>query len=99
MTIYIDNDYKCHVADDGTMRAVETNAFDGKCPAYIEGCRFVPFGETWIRSDGEVFEGEAMFPFVNSEILQAYQTQYEAMIAEQEDMQTALEALGVTVNG
>lgn len=24
MTIYLDNDYKCHVMDDGTMTAVET---------------------------------------------------------------------------
>jgi hypothetical protein len=80
------------------MRAVETNAFDGKCPAYIEGCRFVPFGETWIRSDGEVFEGEAMFPFVNSEILQAYQTQYEAMQAEIKIREEALEILGVSAD-
>lgn len=36
-TIYIDSDYKCHVADDGTMTAVETNAFDGKCDTFAEG--------------------------------------------------------------
>lgn len=34
-TIYIDPEFKCHVSDDGTMRAVETNAFDGKCDAFI----------------------------------------------------------------
>lgn len=36
-TIYLDADFKCHVADDGTMTAVETDSFDGKCDAYIEG--------------------------------------------------------------
>ena len=27
MTIYIDNDYKCHVADDGTMVAWDDEKF------------------------------------------------------------------------
>lgn len=36
-TIYIDSDYKCHVANDGTMTAVETSFFDGKCDTFIEG--------------------------------------------------------------
>lgn len=36
-TIYIDSEFKCHVSNDGTMTAVETEAFDGKCDAYIEG--------------------------------------------------------------
>ena len=60
MTIYIDNDYKCHVADDGTMRAVETDFFNGKCAEFIEGYRFVPSGETWTRADGQTFRGEMM---------------------------------------
>lgn len=41
-TIYLDSDYKCHLTDDGTMTAIETDAFDGKCDTYIEGYRFVP---------------------------------------------------------
>lgn len=36
-TIYIDSNYKCHVADDGTMTAVETDFFDGKCDTFVEG--------------------------------------------------------------
>lgn len=36
-TIYVDSDFKCHVTNDGTMTAVETDFFDGKCDAYIEG--------------------------------------------------------------
>ena len=31
--IYIDNGFKCHVTDDGTMTAIETDFFDGKCDA------------------------------------------------------------------
>ena len=77
MTIYIDNDYKCHVADDGTMTAVETDVFDGKCNAYIEGYRFVPAGETWTREDGEVFEGCMVAPWVDWATLDAAQREYE----------------------
>lgn len=36
-TIYIDSDYKCHIANDGMMRAVETDFFDGKCDTFVEG--------------------------------------------------------------
>lgn len=36
-TIYVDSDFKCHVTNDGTMTAVETDFFDGKCDAYIDG--------------------------------------------------------------
>jgi hypothetical protein len=36
-TVYIDSDYKCHVADDGTRKAVETSFFDGKCDTFVEG--------------------------------------------------------------
>ena len=37
MTIYIDNNYKCHMSNDGTMQEIETDLFDGKCDSYIEG--------------------------------------------------------------
>lgn len=36
-TIYVDADYKCHVADDGTGTSVETDFFDGKCDQFVEG--------------------------------------------------------------
>ena len=42
----------CHLTDDGTMTAIETDAFDGQADAFIEGYRYVPEGEAWIRSDG-----------------------------------------------
>lgn len=58
MVIYIDNDFKCHVANDGTLTAVETDFFNGKCTAYIEGYIFVPSGKSQTRSDGVVFTGK-----------------------------------------
>ena len=81
-TIYYDPDFKCHVTDDGTMTAVETDFFDGKCDMFIEGYRFVPAGQTWTRSDGVVFKGEMIAPWEDYHKLQAYQQQYETMMAE-----------------
>ena len=48
--IYIDNDYKCHTSNDGTMREVQTDFFDGKCQIFIEGYRFIPSGETTMET-------------------------------------------------
>lgn len=94
-TIYLDTEYKCHLIDDGTMTAVETDAFDGKCRQYIEGYRFVPAGETWTRSDGEVFRGEMVSPWRDYSLLREFQEQYEEMLAQQSDMKQALEILEV----
>ena len=63
MTIYIDPDYKCHVSDDGTMRGFDLPFFDGKCPAFVEGYRYVPPGESWTRADGKVFHGSMISPW------------------------------------
>lgn len=37
MVIYVDSNKRCHPVNDGTMTAVETDFFKGKCDAYIEG--------------------------------------------------------------
>lgn len=84
MKIYIDSEFKCHVTDDGTLRAVETDAFDGKCGTYIEGCRFVPAGESWTRHDGTVFEGPMKTPFKDSQLLETAQSLYEETLADKE---------------
>ena len=81
-TIYIDSDFKCHVTDDGTLTAVGTDSFDGKCDTFIEGYRFVPSGETWTRPDGAIFTGEMIAPHTNYSILAAAQALYEADTAE-----------------
>lgn len=80
--LYIDAEYKCHISDDGTMKAVETDLFDGKCTAFVEGYRFVPAGKNWTRSDGTVFHGEMIAPFKPYDQLAAAQGQYEADMAE-----------------
>lgn len=87
MTIYIDTDCKCHVASTGKMIAVETDAFEGKCPAYIEGYRFVPSGQRWTRPDGTVFQGEMIAPWKPWDELDAAQRawereQYETLTAQ-----------------
>ena len=99
MTIYIDSDFKCHVSDpDGTMTAVETDFFDDKCPAYIEGYRFVPAGETWTRPDGIVFHGEMIAPWKDWRELDSAQREYEReQLAAYEQALSEIEAaLGVS---
>lgn len=99
MIIYIDDNYKCHTDNDGSMRGVDVPFFAGKCKDFIEGYRYVPQGEEWTRSDGLAFSGEMIAPFIDSRILEAYQRQYEAMLPEIEDADAALEELGVVVDG
>ena len=96
-TIYIDSEFKCHIADDGTMTAVETTFFDGKCNAFVEGYRFVPYGESWTRSDGAVFHGEMISPWKDYAELDNAQREYEKqLLAEYEKALAEIEkALGV----
>lgn len=91
MKIYIDNDYKCHVSSDGTMREFDVAFFDGKCDAFVEGYRYVPSGETWTRADGEVFKGEMIAPWKNYTELYIAQLEYDLA-----DADAALNELGVT---
>ena len=77
MKIYLDAEFRCHLSDDGTMREVETDIFDGKGSVYIEGYRYVPSGETWIRSDGVAFKGLMVSPATDFNSLAAAQTQHE----------------------
>ena len=94
-TIYIDSDFKCHVTDDGTMTAVETYFFDGKCDAFVEGYRFVPEGESWTREDGAGFHGEMAAPWKPWQELDAAQRVYERQILA--EYAEALKIVGVTV--
>lgn len=61
-TIYLDSDFVCHLTNDGTMREVETDVFDGQPDEYIKGYRYVPQGETWTRADGVQFTGLMVAP-------------------------------------
>lgn len=83
MKFYIDNDYCCHATNaDSNFREVEHPFFDGKCPIFIEGFRFVPPSESWTRSDGIVFKGEMISVRKPCNELAAAQAQYEADLAE-----------------
>ena len=104
-TIYIDSEFKCHIANDGTMTAVETDFFDGKCDAYIEGYRLVPEGKTWVREDGVEFAGEMIAPWKTWGELDEAQREYEreryaAVTAQNAEYEAALSeietALGMT---
>ena len=86
--IFIDAEQKCHPVDDGTMTPYETSFFDGKCDAFVEGFRIAPSNE-----------GMMCVPWKPTSELYAYQTQYEAMLPEMNDMRNALNRLGVTVDG
>lgn len=81
-TIYLDADFLCHPDAGDGRTAVETDHFDGKCNAFLEGYRFVPSGETWTREDGEVFSGEMAAPWKDYSLLAACQEQYETVQAE-----------------
>ena len=95
MIVYIDKDYKCHISDDGTMTAVETSFFNNRCNAFIEGYRFVPEGEQWIREDGEIFEGEMIAPAEEYSLLENVQLTYELQVMN--EYKESLEILGVEV--
>ena len=85
MTIYIDNDYKCHTSPGNGLTAVETDFFDGKCRQFIEGYRFVPFEQSWTRSDGQVFHGEMVAPWRDYTIL----SKFQEVAQEEQDKATA----------
>lgn len=94
-TVYIDTEFKCHAIDDGIMRPVETDFFDGKCDAFVEGYRFIPSGESWVRSDGVVFNGEMISPWKDYSEIEQSQRDYERqMLTEYAE---ALKTVGVTV--
>lgn len=73
MTIYIDNDYKCHTSPGEGLTAIETDAFDDECTRFIEGYRFVPADKSWTREDSQVFHGEMVAPWRDYTILSEFQ--------------------------
>ena len=94
-TIYIDTEFKCHVTNDGTMTAVETDFFDGKCDEYIEGYRFIPEGMELETVDGSVFYGEMIAPWKSHIELERAQMANERQLLN--EYAEALKVLGVSV--
>lgn len=101
--IYLDADFRCSVTEkQDTVQGVETEIFDGKCNAFIEGYRYVPQGQVWTREDGMQFEGEMAAPFKDYTYLEMVQAVYEQLAADITDTQLAVAELyesGVAENG
>lgn len=70
MTIYIDAEHKCHVSNDGTMREFNVPFFEGKCKTFVEGYKYFP-------ESGSIYT-----PWRDFALLEEFQTQYEAQLAE-----------------
>lgn len=90
MTIYIDSDYKCYVSAADGRKAIETDAFNGKCDEWIESFRLVPAGETWTRGDGEVFTN-MVAPW--KDLSKAYAAQTAYVVAQNAQYEAALTAI------
>lgn len=88
MKIYIDDEYRCHVSDGDGLREVDTDFFNGKCREFIEGYRFIPAEETWVREDGATFRGGSATPVKPWVQLLTAQNQY---------MQDTLSAAGIRI--
>ena len=82
-TIYLNKEFQCSVTErEDTVQSIETDYFDGKCNAWIEGYRFVPLGQTWTRADGVQFSGEMAAPFKDYTYLEMVQSLYEQLNGE-----------------
>lgn len=78
-TIYIDSEHKCHITNDGTMTAVETDFFDGKCDVFVEGfCYEIRENDTAIYPWKPHFELDAAQREYESQLL----AEYESLINE-----------------
>lgn len=83
-TIFVDSFYHCHRTNDGTMTAVETAFFDGKCDTFVEGY-------CYDTSKGYV----QVYPWKPYDELDAAQREHERqLIAIYEE---SLRTVGVTV--
>lgn len=102
-TIYLNEKFECSAYEKAdTVMSAETDFFDGKCNAYIEGYRYIPEGYTWTRKDGEIFAGPMVAPFKESAYLEAVQTAFEELSESITNTELAIAELyemGVTANG
>lgn len=90
MVLYIDSEYRLHTENDGSMREVNIEGFEDKCSEYIEGYRYVPPGETWLREDGVAFGDGMLAPWKDHSGLRVAQLEYELADADE-----ALREVGV----
>ena len=84
MIIYIDDECRCHTTNpDGVYREFEVPFFDGKCKTFIEGHRYCPEGESYVREDGTVFHGECKVPWKPYPELEKAQREYEQQLLKE----------------
>lgn len=88
-TIYLDEDFMCHLSNDGAMVEIQTDVFDSTVDDAIPYYRFIPQGEEWTDSKGRVLHGIFIQATNSAEIERIIQRAYIA------DMQNALAILGV----
>lgn len=76
-TIYVDSLCHCHRIDDGTMTAVETDFFIGRCDTWVEGyCYDTSKGYPQIypwKPLNELEAAQAQYERDNEELQAAYQ--------------------------
>lgn len=77
MIVYIDDNFICHLENDGTRTQYDVPFFDDKAPLFIENHRYIPSGQVYIRDDLVAFQGESIFPLINSNQLEIIQLEYE----------------------
>ena len=94
MKIFIDSEFKCYLTQAEGFREFDVPFFDGKCKSFIEGYRYVPDGETWVREDGVEFYGEMISPYTEYTELDAAQREYE-----NERLADAENALAILIGG
>lgn len=86
-TIYLDDqEWRCFAAAKSGLIPYETDFFDGKCDALIEGYRLIPEGKKLILDDGTAFTGFMVAP------VKSYT---ELREAQQENIKSALSFIGV----
>lgn len=94
-TVWLDDAFRCHAQEAPGLRAAQTELFDGKCDAFLEGYRLVPEGERWVREDGAVFRGEMIAPWRELRELEQLQRDHERQLLA--EYAAALKELGVEV--
>lgn len=77
MKVYLDENYCCHLENDGNYVEHETDRLDGLAPEVIESYRLIPEGHSWTNLDGVTFQGEMVAPWVINSELDAIQRAYE----------------------
>ena len=93
MTIYIDPEYKCYTTAAENRRGIETDYFNGKCAAYVEGYIYLPKDETTVIN-GRTFTGPMVTPWKPYAELKSAQDEYEKNLLNQKitDLETELAA-------